>query len=261
MILKRGIRSVPVRVLQNRLFQLVGPCEIDGIFGSDTESLVKQFQMERGMVIDGVVGPKTMKQLAKEFDWQLNVGDVELVATRLDVNTASIKAVIAVESRGSGFFGDVAPAILYERHVMRRRLYANGVDNRDVQRYFNLYPNIVNKATGGYEGGLDEYERLQLASSLHEKSALESCSWGMFQIMGFHWNALGYNDVYHFVNSMCDSEGAQLEAFEQFIKINPKMHLALQHKDWAEFAKRYNGVNYSKNNYDIKLRDAYEKFK
>lgn len=35
---------------------------------------------------------------------------------------------------------------------------------------------------------------------------------------------------------------------------------ALQAKDWAEFARRYNGPAYKENRYDEKLAKAYQKF-
>jgi hypothetical protein len=38
------------------------------------------------------------------------------------------------------------------------------------------------------------------------------------------------------------------------------MLTALQAKNWAEFAKRYNGPAYAQNRYDEKLAKAYAKF-
>ena len=35
---------------------------------------------------------------------------------------------------------------------------------------------------------------------------------------------------------------------------------ALRAKDWANFARRYNGPNYAINNYDVRLSAAYQKF-
>ena len=35
----------------------------------------------------------------------------------------------------------------------------------------------------------------------------------------------------------------------------------LKAKDWAGFAKKYNGPGYAQNAYDQKLRNAYENFK
>jgi hypothetical protein len=38
------------------------------------------------------------------------------------------------------------------------------------------------------------------------------------------------------------------------------MKKALQDRDWAAFAKAYNGKGYAKNKYDEKLAAAYKKF-
>ena len=35
----------------------------------------------------------------------------------------------------------------------------------------------------------------------------------------------------------------------------------LKEKDWAGFARKYNGPGYAQNAYDQKLRNAYENFK
>jgi hypothetical protein len=48
--------------------------------------------------------------------------------------------------------------------------------------------------------------------------------------------------------------------FVRFIKINPGMLAALRAKDWAKFAKLYNGPEYMKNNYHTKLALAYASF-
>ena len=57
---------------------------------------------------------------------------------------------------------------------------------------------------------------------------------------------------------MCDSEKKQLEAFTFYIKANPRTLHGLRNKDWAEFARYYNGVNYFKSNYDGRIEAAYE---
>ena len=46
----------------------------------------------------------------------------------------------------------------------------------------------------------------------------------------------------------------------RYIKVNNLVD-ELQRKDWAVFAKGYNGVAYKRNNYDEKLRQAYNKYK
>ena len=74
--------------------------------------------------------------------------------------------------------------------------------------------------------------------------------------MGFNFKACGYNNVEDYVNAMYVSEGKHLEAFGGFIKsVNLVRHLVT--KDWAAFAKGYNGPAYAQNKYDTKLAAAY----
>ena len=47
-------------------------------------------------------------------------------AKKLGVESAVLRTVIEVECKGSGFNVDNTPIILFERHVMRQRLIANG---------------------------------------------------------------------------------------------------------------------------------------
>ena len=37
--------------------------EVDGIFGNNTEKVVKQFQEKSGILVDGIVGKNTFKKL------------------------------------------------------------------------------------------------------------------------------------------------------------------------------------------------------
>ena len=41
---------------------------VDGIFGSETEKAVKQFQKIKGLLVDGIVGPQTWLALAQHFE-------------------------------------------------------------------------------------------------------------------------------------------------------------------------------------------------
>jgi peptidoglycan hydrolase-like protein with peptidoglycan-binding domain len=40
-----------------------GPLVEDGIFGVTTEAAVKRYQADRGLVVDGIVGPSTWTRL------------------------------------------------------------------------------------------------------------------------------------------------------------------------------------------------------
>jgi hypothetical protein len=77
--------------------------------------------------------------------------------------------------------------------------------------------------------------------------------------MGFHWKRLGYASVHDFVAAMSTNESQQFDAFVRFIETDPALYKALKARKWAEFAKLYNGPDYQRNLYDIKLQRAYER--
>lgn len=260
-LLRNGSRGLAVRNLQAALALAGFKIQADGDFGDETEAVVRAYQRKVGLVDDGVAGPKTQAAL-KGFDTSryLKRKDLQQAADRLGVPLASVMAVNQVESRGEGFAANGRPVILFERHVMRRQLLAHGMDEFSVGALSAARPGLVNIQPGGYIGGTAEHQRLAQAQQIHVAAALESASWGLFQIMGYHWQRLGYQDAKHFADTMALSEAAQLDAFVTFIETDPALHKALKGKKWAEFAKRYNGPAYAKNLYDVKLARAYAQF-
>jgi hypothetical protein len=105
-----------------------------------------------------------------------------------------------------------------------------------------------------------EYIRLETAKQVHLESAYESASWGAFQIMGYHWKALGYPTVFDFVMHMQRSEADHLDAFVRFIANDSGLLSALRGRKWTQFARLYNGPAYARNLYDAKLSAAYAKY-
>lgn len=184
----------------------------------------------------------------------LKAEDYNRAAKALECDPAAIMAFMKVESRGSGFLPSGEPVILFERHVFNRRLRALGIIVRDK-------PLLVNSTPGGYKGGMAEHARLSQAVQIHREAALESCSWGLGQIMGYHWESLGYESLQEFINDMYESESKQMDAFIRFIKVNPPLHRAIQQLDWPKAARLYNGPAYQHNKYDIKLAAEYAKLK
>jgi peptidoglycan hydrolase-like protein with peptidoglycan-binding domain len=66
MILKRGMKSTEVALVQNALNQGTSfspPLVVDGDYGPRTEERVRQFQREKGLSPDGTVGPLTLNEL------------------------------------------------------------------------------------------------------------------------------------------------------------------------------------------------------
>ena len=265
--LQHGSKGQAVRQLQQRLNQAGAKLILDGDFGDETEKAVRAYQLKVGLVVDGVAGEKTIAAQAGA-DCSKLLGNIHLVdaAKRLGVDLASIYAVNEVESTGSGFLVNGKPKILFERHVMHRLLATPRHKDDDAaalkahaDQLATLHPALVNPKAGGYAGGTAEHQRLANAKLIDALCAPEACSWGAFQIMGYHWQRLGYASLDDFLTRMATSEAEQFEAFVRYIEAEPALHKALKAKKWAEFAKRYNGPAYARNLYDVKLERAYER--
>lgn len=184
------------------------------------------------------------------------------LANRLGIEPALLKAVQIVEAAGrDGFLSDGRPQILFEGHIMYKEFHKKFPD-RDLdylcKRFSTVFYPKWDKSK--YFGGLGEYKRLKLAKEIDEECALKATSWGMFQIMGFNHNLCGCKDVFDFVHKMSESHEKQLELMYYFMN-NSGCLKELKEKDWAGFAKKYNGPGYAQNAYDQKLRNAYENFK
>lgn len=189
---------------------------------------------------------------------KITLAQIENQAKNLGIETAALQAVIEVECKGNGFNDDGTPVILFERHIMRRRLL-NNKKSKIADEMMRKRPDLCSTTSGGY--GLESVQHLKLkdAVKFDRISALESCSWGLGQVMGYHWYTLGYESIQEFINAMYKDEASQLEAMCRYIKLNNLIN-ALKNKDWTAFAKGYNGKNYKVNNYDTKLANAYKRF-
>lgn len=266
---ERGVQPKRDTVLLEVYLNALGYLAIiDGKLDATTIGAVRRFQRDHHLVVDGFAGEKTWTQLfASSPELTATIAakwirqtDLQSTAADLKVPVATVRAVYKVESGGSGFWG-LKPKILFEGHVFWRRLVARGKRPAALQLGFEdvLYPTWDRSK---YVGGPAEYGRLQRAREIDESAALESASWGLFQIMGYHATELGYEDVESFVTAMTEREGTQLDAFGRFVSRARFRGQTLVHwlqvRDWASFAEGYNGSGYRVNAYDIKLQRAYE---
>ncbi|MFL5285081.1 MAG: N-acetylmuramidase family protein [Rhodopila sp.] len=182
----------------------------------------------------------------------LTMADYAHAAAALACEVAAIQAVAQVETRSSAWAGDGLPAILFERHYFSR--LTNHV-------FDGSHPDLSNPTPGGYGASSAQWSRLRRAAMLNESAALQSASWGAFQIMGANCAECGFGSVAAFIDAMAASEQRQLDAFVAFVKHDAHKLKAVQGRDWETFARLYNGPNYADNDYDTKLADAYAVFK
>lgn len=185
------------------------------------------------------------------LSWQ----EIVAAAAQINIEPCALQAVCNVESSGSGFLSSGRPKILFEVHIFWRELAKRHYQPEILAADF---PSIIYQkwTKQHYQGGEKEYERLAIALSIHREAAYCSTSWGAFQIMGFHHVLCGFRTVDDFVAAQHHSCHKQLDAFCQFLVAN-NLQLYLQKRDWAAFARLYNGPEYLRNQYDKKLEIAY----
>lgn len=252
--LRAGDHGADVTVLQQRLNRASQSVAVDGWYGPTTEAAVRAFQHSRHLVEDGIAGPRTQDALLGTVDPRaLTQTDIERAAAELGCESAVINAVVEVESPRTGYLPDGRVMILFERHVFWRQLQAHGIDPANV----NAPTSILSQARGGYVGGVAEYARLAQAVAIASEPAMEACSWGRFQLMGFHAKALGYFNASQMATAFAKGEAEQLQAFARFVQSDAELLKALRNRKWAAFARIYNGPAYADNLYDVKLAKAY----
>ncbi|WP_210456176.1 N-acetylmuramidase domain-containing protein [Pantoea ananatis] len=256
---------VTVQTLLNKNSVVTTPANklnVDGVIGPSTINRIKEFQDKVVQMKDpdGIISPNgiTMRNLVVHSSFHTNTNrstraivfsneQLTQAAKELGCEIAAIKSVVLTETPRGAFDKNGRPTILYERHYFHR--LTNGKYDSD--------PEISNKNSGGYGKFSAQYGKLNKAIALDKTAALQSASWGAFQIMGENYRAAGFGNVDDFVKSMETVQG-QLNAFVNFIKNTPHLLPALQNKQWSTFARAYNGPKYKQNDYDNKLANNYQ---
>lgn len=236
--LKLGANGRPVVFLQARL-----GVPLSGDFDVETESVLKTRQRATGNQPDGVYGPMTNAALT--MMQQSKPGGV---ATSLGIDVAALKALLAVETVGRGFYMNGLPKLLLERHYV----YKLATEAQRAQ----LPATVCNAEAGGYIGNLGEWSRFDQVAAVSLDLAIRSCSWGIAQVMGIQCAKLSMSPT-QFMMRHVTNEDDQLALFGDYIASNAPLHAALKAHDWPEVARLYNGENYAQNNYDKKLANAY----
>jgi N-acetylmuramidase len=194
-----------------------------------------------------------LSTLRRESNAALTRADFEGVAGRLGCEWEAVAAVSQVESGPlGGFAADGRPIVLFERHLFSRKTNS---------AYDASHPNVSNRTPGGYpRTQAERWAQIAEAYALNPDAALESASYGRFQVLGQNYTNLGMTNVHQYVSKLAKSEKDQLEAFEGFVRAN-NLADELQRKDWAGFARGYNGPGYAANQYDQKMAQAYAQLK
>jgi hypothetical protein len=181
----------------------------------------------------------------------LTEADYAAAAKKLGASVAAVKAVAEVESSGEGFLQSGEPKILFEAHIFDR--LTNG-------RFRKSHPNLSSAKWGRslYGAASRQHARLAEAVKLDREAALQSASWGKFQVLGSNWKMVGRPSLQAFVTAQYRSEAEHLKDFVGYV-IARGLADELQRLDWAGFSRGYNGPAYAENRYDAKMAAAYRR--
>lgn len=178
------------------------------------------------------------------------------VAARLRCEVAAIKAVSLVEAGPEGaFLSTDEPTLLFEPHIFSR------LTNRKYDGYrmpgVALDWGILSRhkwMPGTYGPMSKQHARMDAAARLDRNAALQSASWGLFQIMGMNYKSAGFLRLQDFVNAMYASADDHLEAFANLIlTMDVRLAPALRDKDWPTFSRIYNGSGYKTTKHHVRM--------
>jgi hypothetical protein len=221
---------------------------------------VKDLQTLVGVFPDGTWGSKTEKAvlaaLTNTKAPALTEADYQKAADKMRVSIAHVKAIKKVESGAAGSFSELGrPTILTEPHIFSKQTQHrfDSIDNYASYAKYKTRPYPKTQA--------ERWSLLMRMAKLDHNAAFESASYGLFQVMGFHWKSFGMQSSFHFAKSMADGEAGHLDALVNFIIVNSlDDELRACKKDdpasCVGFVRRYNGSAYATNNYHTKLAKA-----
>lgn len=219
-----------------------------------------------------VSGSSTDKKVARTWNQFGNL--LTTLSDRSQIDPVCACAVLCVESSGKGFEKNNKNRMIirFENHKFWSYW---GKDNTDV---FHKHFKYGQKKSGKVQVWLGHYWRknekdewqsfhgnqakewevLEFARSLDDTAALNSISMGAPQIMGFHYQRIGYSTVQEMFEKFNSDIRFQIQGLFDFF--DNRMTGALRKLDFVTFAGSYNGSG-QKEKYGKWIQDHYDAFK
>ena len=175
-----------------------------------------------------------------------------------DIPLAHLLAIIEVESAGrisSTIKGHQYPMILPEPHLLYRmtegevrdRLVAEGLASAKWNK--KLYPPTQQQ----------RWDNVARAAEIAGGIAYEPVSYGVGQVLGQHWQALGFDSLQGFIDRVCAGVEGQIDVMLRYIERNDLMD-ELREGRWPAFFRGYNGPQWKKNGYGKAVKAALARF-
>jgi hypothetical protein len=188
---------------------------------------------------------------------RITIAAVQALCAKYKVPLEWALGLAEVESAGRAFWtvnGRPEPAIRPEGHYFDRLLH--GADQKKARNLGLANPKAgAVKVPGNFEA---RYRMLEAMRAIDDTAALMSISMGVGQVMGAHYDRLGFDTVQEMWQTARTSLAGQIELMLRFITTDRKIVAAIAANDYATVAKLYNGPNFRVNKYDAKIKKAVE---
>ena len=170
------------------------------------------------------------------------------------LDTASVLAFISIETGGQGFDSKTRKILIQFEPAWFKKQAPYAPSGKWS----------VNKV----EVQSKEWLAFNDAYAKNKDAAMKSTSIGLGQIMGFHYQRLGYKTVGDMWDDAKKGIARQVWQLVRFIETDKNLKIALMNADWTKVATIYNGakfhelaLHYNRTPYDEAMKAAYEKFK
>jgi len=171
---------------------------------------------------------------------------------------SALLAVVECETSGKPFEQDGhTPSLLFERHKFYSELQKHEPSKLKKAISLGLAIPKWSRSTQYKDQGTSAGRLAVIAKAraVDEEVANRAASWGLGQTMGFNAERLKYENATHMVGELSRGIAEQIDALVREIKTD-HLDKYLVAKNWASFAKGYNGVGYKQNNYDTRMAAA-----
>jgi uncharacterized protein YgiM (DUF1202 family) len=211
----------------------------------------------------------TSEQRKVAGTWNRYGGLLEKLSKEKDIDAACAVAVLCVESSGKGFEqnNDNRMIIRFENHKFWK--YWGKKNPAEFRKHFQYDSGKVwtkhkwrKSGSGQWQGfhgsQSKEWQVFEFAKSIDADSAMLSISMGAPQIMGFHFERIGYQSVKEMFDSFAIDISAHINGLFDFF--SDSMVRKLKVLDFEGFAAGYNGSG-QKEKYGRWIESHYKSFK
>lgn len=188
--------------------------------------------------------------------------EIEWAAAELGCDPAAIHAVIDIEAGHihDGFWAPGKPVVYFSFNQFKKFAAKRGINVESQRR---AHPALFAKPDKSKHGGSAMkamQARLDEAMTVDSVAAIQATFWGMMQIAGFNWKLCGASSPQDFCRRMQGDNHTQMQLFINFLR-STHLDEPLRKRNWARFARGYNGPSYASRGYHTRLARAYAKHK